>query len=202
MPIRSQVFSQLPQDIQSVLEYTTSSIPAPPISVQEALAEWALIHLSITLESSIRDKFHTLALSPKNGHITPLDNNHCDNILLSINGRDKYIEWSQFKNLMNQSRFYLGDNNGISNVLTSHQHWLIQLQASRNFAAHNSQESRNTFYKQVVEQYFKNNHQNCFSPGSFFISEIDRGQPQHNHHTLLYYFALKVNQFLDDLNTI
>ena len=61
MPIRSQVFSQLPQDIQSVLEYTTSSIPAPPISVQEALAEWALIHLSITLESSIRDKFHTLA---------------------------------------------------------------------------------------------------------------------------------------------
>lgn len=202
MPKRSQAFSQLPQDLQSVLEYTTSSIPAPPISVQEALAEWALIHLSITLESSIRDKFYTLALSPQSGHITPLDKTHCDNILLSINGRDRYIEWSQFKNLISQSRFYLGDNNGISNILTSHEVWLGQLQLSRNFAAHNSQESRTKFHTKVVEQYFKDNHQNCISPGSFFISEIDRGQLQHNHYTLLYYFALKVNQFLGDLNTI
>lgn len=202
MAKRSQTFAHLPQNLQSVLEYTTSSIPAPPISIQEALAEWTLIHLSISLESSIRDKFHALALSLKNGHITPLDNTHCDNILLSINGKDKYIEWSQFKNLINQSRFYLGDNNGISNVLTTHEHWLIQLQASRNFAAHNSQESRNTFHKQVVGHYFKSNHVSCTSPGSFFISEIDRGQLQHSHHTLLYYFAMQVDQFLDDLSSI
>ena len=202
MPKKSQTLSNLPQDLQSVLEYTTCSIPAPPISVQEALAEWALIHLSITLESSIRDKFHALALSPKNGHITPLDNTHCDNILLSINGRDRYIEWSQFNNLLNQSRYYLGDNNGISNVLTSHKDWLSQLQLSRNFAAHNSQESRTKFHTKVVEQYFKSNHQNCNSPGSFFISQIDRGQLQRSHHTLLYFFALKVDQFLHDLSTI
>lgn len=202
MTKNSQGFSYLPQDLQTVLKYATSSIPAPPIPIQEALAEWALIHLSISLESSIRDKFHALALSSTNGPITPSDETHCNNILLSINGRDKYIEWSQFANLINQSRFYLGDNNGISNVLTKHKQWLIQLQASRNFAAHNSQKSRITFGNQVVEQYFKNNHVNCVSPGSFFISEIDRGQLQHSHHTLLYYFAMKVDQFLDDLSSI
>ena len=202
MAKKSQAFSNLPQDLQSVLKHATSSVPAPPFPIQEALAEWALIHLSITLESSIRDKFYALALSSTNGPITPSDETHCNNILLSINGGDKYIAWSKFPNLIEQSRFYLGDNNGISNVLTTHKDWLIHLQASRNFAAHNSQESRNTFHKQVVGQYFKSNHVSCTSPGSFFISEIDRGQLQYRHYTLLYYFAVQVDQFLADLSSI
>ena len=202
MTNRSQAFSNLPQDLQAVLKHATSSIPAPPPVIQEALAEWALIHLSIALESSIRDKFYALALSSTNGPINPSDTTHCNNILLSINGRDRYIDWSQFSNLAEQSRFYLGDNNGISNVLTSHSDWLKQLQLSRNFAAHNSQESRTKFHTQVVENYFKNNHQSCNSPGSYFMSLIDRGQLQRKHRTLLYHFAIKVDQFLHDLSSI
>lgn len=202
MSKESQTFPNIPQDLQSVLNYATCSIPAPPSSVQEALAEWALIHLSITLESSIRDKFHALARASKNGHITPLDDTHCDNILLSINGRDKYIEWSQFKNLIEQSRFYLGDNNGISNVLTTHMQWLQHLQITRNFVAHNSQESVLKFRKCVESTYFTPQSVLRTSPGSFLVSQINRGALARDHHSLIFYFALNVDKFLHDLKTI